>query len=92
MICFRHTLEQITPTWEFMRTLRRTIGDQMDILVFFELPDIMRVLREGAFWDIYYEHCSYFTSESLTKLFMRAGFEPIKVSEQYDGQFLTIDA
>ena len=43
-------------------------------------------------WDIIYEHCSYFTSESLTNLFVRAGFEPIKIAEQYDGQFLTIEA
>jgi hypothetical protein len=43
-------------------------------------------------WDIIYEHCSYFTSESLANLFQRAGFEPIEVTERYDGQFLTIEA
>ncbi|MHC4559332.1 MAG: Rossmann-fold NAD(P)-binding domain-containing protein, partial [Planctomycetota bacterium] len=39
-----------------------------------------------------YEHCFYFTSESLANLFLRAGFEPIEVAERYDGQFLTIEA
>ena len=29
--------------------------------MFFQVPDMSRVLRDLAFWDIYYEHCSYFT-------------------------------
>ena len=45
-------------------------------MVFFELPDTERVLTEAAFWDIYYEHCSYFTPGSLARLFRRTGFEP----------------
>ena len=35
----------------------------------FELPDSRRVFDEVAFWDIYYEHCSYFTPGSLARLF-----------------------
>ena len=34
-----------------------------------------RVLEEGAFWDIYYEHCSYFTLGSHARLFRRAGLD-----------------
>ena len=41
--------------------VRRAIGDRLDTVVLFELPDVERVLREVAFWDVYYEHCSYFT-------------------------------
>jgi len=40
-------------------------GPPADALVLFEIPDVRRVLEEGAFWDIYYEHCSYFTLGSL---------------------------
>lgn len=92
VICCRHTLEHIAPTWEFMQTLRRAIGDQSDTLVFFELPDVMRVLREGAFWDIYYEHCTYFTAGSLARLFRASGFEIDDLYLDYDGQYLIITA
>ena len=44
---------------EFVARIRRAL--QPGTPVFFELPDLERVLVERAFWDIYYEHCSYFT-------------------------------
>lgn len=92
MICCRHTLEHIDHTLEFIRTLRRTIADQRHTLVFFELPDVMRVIREGAFWDIYYEHCSYFSVGSLARLFRASGFEIDELYLDYDGQYVIITA
>ncbi len=92
VICCRHTLEHIAPTWRFMQTLRKTIGQRTDILVFFELPDVMRVLQEGAFWDIYYEHCSYFTAGSLARLFRFSGFEIDGLYLDYDNQYIIITA
>ena len=92
MICCRHTLEHIAPTHDFMSSLRRTIGDRRDTVVFFELPDALRVLQEGAFWDIYYEHCSYFTTGSLAHLFRATGFEVTDLEVVYDNQYLLITA
>ena len=75
-----------------MQTLRHTIGDRKDTLLFFELPDVMRVLNEGAFWDIYYEHCTYFTAGSLARLFRTSGFQIDDLYLDYDGQYLIITA
>lgn len=91
IIC-RHTLEHIGPVLQFMRELRRTISDRTDVLVFFELPDVMRVLREGAFWDMYYEHCSYFSLGSLDRLFRAAGFDVIDLQTAYADQYLLLYA
>ena len=60
--------------------------------MFFELPDVERVLHECAFWDIYYEHCSYFTLGSLARLFRRAGFEVTDLAKDFDGQYLLLEA
>lgn len=92
VICCRHTLEHIAPTFEFMQTLRQAIGNRTGTLVFFELPDVMRVLREGAFWDIYYEHCSYFTAGSLARLFRSSGFTIDELYLDYDDQYIIITA
>lgn len=90
VVCCRHTLEHIAPTLDFMSMIRRTIGDRMDTLVLFELPDAFRVLKEAAFWDIYYEHCSYFTTGSLARLFRPSGFDVLELELEYDDQYIVI--
>lgn len=92
LICCRHTLEHIAPAAAFMGVIRRAIGDQRDTPVFFELPDMGRVLRNLAFEDIYYEHCSYFTPGSLARLFENAGFRVADLSLDYGEQYLLIEA
>ena len=92
VICCRHTLEHIAPTLEFMQMIRQTITDRPDTLIFFDLPDVMRVLQEGAFWDIYYEHCSYFTAGSLAGLFDISGFNLDDLYLDYDDQYLIVTA
>jgi SAM-dependent methyltransferase len=92
VVLCRHTLEHIGPTQEFLTTIRGVIGDRSDVVVLFELPDAVRVLREGAFWDIYYEHCSYFTPGSLARLFRSCGFEVTELERVYGDQYLLIGA
>ena len=91
-ICCRHTLEHIQPTFEFIKTVRRSIGDRTHIPVFFEIPDTIRVLKDMAFEDIYYEHCSYFTPGSLARLFRSCGFEITDLYRDYGDQYLMIEA
>ncbi|PZF79275.1 class I SAM-dependent methyltransferase [Jiangella anatolica] len=91
VIC-RHTLEHIAPVADWMRTVRAAIGDRTDTVVLFELPDVRRVLEEGAFWDVYYEHCSYFSTGSLARLFRRTGFEVLNQWTAYDDQYLIVEA
>jgi SAM-dependent methyltransferase len=92
LICCRHTLEHIPNTFEFLSSLRRAIGNRLDTVVFFELPDVTRVLRELAFWDIYYEHCSYFSQGSLARLFRSCQFDIINLSKDFDDQYILIEA
>jgi SAM-dependent methyltransferase len=88
VICCRHTLEHIAPTLRFMSLLRRSIGNRGDVLLLFELPGAFRVLKDLAFWDIYYEHCSYFTTGSLARLFRRTGFDLLELKLEYADQYI----
>jgi SAM-dependent methyltransferase len=89
VIC-RHTLEHIADVRGFVRLVRRAMGEPGKVALF-ELPDSLRVLREAAFWDIYYEHCSYFTMGSLARLFRREGFEVLDTALEYDGQYILME-
>jgi SAM-dependent methyltransferase len=91
-VCCRHTLEHIVSPRQFLETVRRAIGSRLDTVVFFEVPDVTRILRELAFWDIYYEHCSYFSPGSLARLFRTSGFELLDLALAYDNQYLFIEA
>jgi len=91
VIC-RHTLEHIHPVAEFLRMIRRSLDSRRETVVLFELPDVLRVLRECAFWDIYYEHCSYFTPGSLARLFRTSGFDVLAVELDYDDQYILVEA
>jgi SAM-dependent methyltransferase len=92
VLCCRHTLEHIGPTRDFMTTIRRTIGDGESPLIFFEVPDALRVLKEGAFWDLYYEHCSYFSCGSLARLFRASRFQIDELYLDYDDQYIILNA
>lgn len=90
--CCKMTLEHIHKTADFLNTIRHSIGDRPEALVFFQVPDTMRVLQDLAFWDIYYEHCSYFTARSLERLFQSCGFKVTDLWKDYDDQYLMITA
>jgi SAM-dependent methyltransferase len=90
--CCQMTLEHIQHTADFVSMVRRSLEDQPNTVIFFQVPDVTRILHELAFWDIYYEHCSYFSLGSLARLFRKCGFDVINLAREYDGQYLTIEA
>jgi len=89
LLCCKMTLEHIGETNRFLRSVR-SVANRKDSVVFFQVPDVDRILKEGAFWDVYYEHCSYFSATSLRHLFTGTGFTVQRVWTGYDGQYLMI--
>ena len=86
IVC-RHVIEHIPRPVDLLRTVRRTI--RRDVAqIFFETPCVEWILRNEIVWDFFYEHCSYFTPESLAQAFSRAGFHPTGVSHVFGGQYL----
>jgi SAM-dependent methyltransferase len=91
-VCCKMTLEHVHDVSHFLRGLRRTVGDRPESVVFFMIPEVTRILNLRAFWDIYYEHCSYWSPGSLARAFRIAGFDPIKVWTDYGDQYVLIAA
>jgi len=92
LIACIHTLEHIQPVGRFVSLLKESAGRREGSALFIEVPDTMRILEEGAFWDIYYEHCSYFTLGSLGRLLLREGFDLTSLETGYNAQYLLAEA
>ena len=90
-ICCKMTLEHIYETKKFVQIIRRSINENHYTTVFFQVPNLDYILKENAFWDIYYEHCSYFNSRSLSYLFSQAGFKINNVWTDYNDQYLMLE-
>ena len=90
-ICCRHVLEHIELPRDFLTGVRKSIGDRLKTIVFFEVPNVLYTLRDLGIWDLIYEHCSYFSSSSLSRLFTSCAFDVHNLNEFYDGQFLGIE-
>jgi 2-polyprenyl-3-methyl-5-hydroxy-6-metoxy-1,4-benzoquinol methylase len=91
-VCCQMTLEHIEHTDAFVRTVASATRNRPETVVFFQVPDVTRVLQEIAFWDVYYEHCSYFSPASLAHLFRANGFDILDLRREYDDQYLMIEA
>jgi SAM-dependent methyltransferase len=91
-VCCKMTLEHIPDTAQFVRAARRALRPLPGSMAFFQVPESMRILRECALEDVYYEHCSYFTAGSLARLFRGEGFDVRRIGVAYAGQYLTIEA
>ena len=91
LIC-RHTLEHVAGVAAFLKMLRRKIGGRETVRFGIEVPDAGRVVRDRVFWDVYYEHCSYFTEWSLESALVTAGFQPLEMRQTYAMQYLVTTA
>ena len=88
VVLCRHTLEHIPNVDEFIGLIREVVGPDDCTSIVFETPDARRVLSEAAFWDIYYEHCSYFSLGTHARLFRRQRFDVTDLLLVYDGQYI----
>lgn len=90
-VACKMTLEHIPTVSKFIGAVRNAVRDH-DSIVFFQIPEALRILTDCAYEDIYYEHCSYFTGGSVARLFRSHGFEVLTIETEYDSQYLTIEA
>lgn len=89
-VFIRHTLEHIADVRGFMSLLGENL--RKGVSIYIEVPESYRILRESAFWDVYYEHASYFSEASLGALLERCGFRLSRIRVGYQNQYLMAEA
>ena len=89
VVC-RHVIEHITQPGLLVEAVRSAVTPASH--VFFETPCVDWILENKVIWDFFYEHCSLFTSASLTTLFERSGFAVQSIEHVFGGQYLWLHA
>jgi hypothetical protein len=92
VVVMRHVIEHIPDPASFLRGVCKTVASARNAKVFCETPCVEWILRNKVIWDFYYEHCSYFSAQSLTNVFEIAGFRVENVRHVFKGQYLWLEA
>jgi SAM-dependent methyltransferase len=90
VVC-RHVIEHVPRPLDLLRDVRNALGEASTPRLFFETPCAEWILRNQVIWDFTYEHCSYFTAQSLTTAFETAGFQVDRVMHVFGGQYLWLE-
>lgn len=91
VVC-RHVIEHVPRPLTLLRSVRRALINSPRARVFFETPCVEWILRNGIVWDLFYEHCSYFSAASLTTAFESSGFRVESVRHVFEDQYLWLEA
>jgi SAM-dependent methyltransferase len=81
----RHTMEHIPEPFSFLQTIAKANGYQGKI--FIEVPTLDWILEKKSFWDIFYEHCNYFTEKTFANFFEKA-----ETGRLFNGQYMYLFA
>lgn len=92
LICCRQVLEHVADPVRFLSSVGRAARNRSNTRLFFEVPNATYTFRNLFLWDIIYEHCSYFTPQSLSGLFISCGLEVGEITEEFGGQYLAVHA
>lgn len=87
VLILRHVLEHIQNPGEFLTHIVHNIAVDTELVAMIEAPDFKWILEQGAYWDILYEHCNYFTKESLENLLQLSQIEVSDIFSTFQNQY-----
>lgn len=79
VVC-RHTLEHVPDALEFLNSMRILLATGG--LLFVEVPAVSPILERLWAFELWDEHISYFSPQTLRRLISRAGFSILRIEER----------
>jgi hypothetical protein len=91
LIC-RHTLEHVGDVHGLIHAMAMWARRQPQRLLLIEVPAGERIVAEGAFWDVYFEHATYWSQAALTHAFELHGLHVSVCKTAFDGHYTLLTA
>jgi hypothetical protein len=88
LVVSRHTIEHVQSPLAFLRAIRGALPKNAAVRIAVETPCVQWIFDNWAIQDFFYEHCSLFTAETLSRALVHAGFEPTSIAHVFGGQYL----
>jgi SAM-dependent methyltransferase len=92
LVCCRQVIDHLASPKAFLKMIRRSMGDRLDAVAYFEVPNPERRFQQLVPWNVGYEHGSWFFPDAFRSLFELSGFDVRAVSPCYGGEYLGIEA
>ncbi|MEM9677543.1 MAG: class I SAM-dependent methyltransferase [Pseudomonadota bacterium] len=87
IVC-KMTLEHIADPITLLSQMAALSRKNSACPVYIMVPNGEDVFVRRAFWDVYYEHCNYFTRASLKQVMKSAGLPVVDTKTVYSNQYL----
>lgn len=85
LIVLRHTLEHIPLPFDFIKMIAKANNYKGKIYI--EIPTFDWIVKNNAVEDIFYEHCNYFTPDTVAQM-----FTDCEINYVFNGQYIGIIA
>lgn len=89
IVLSRHVIEHIMDNNILFTTL---VQKNPNAKFFIETPSLEWIIEKNTFYDVFYEHCSYFSYYSISKLLSNHGLSIVKAESVFNGQYMWIEA
>jgi SAM-dependent methyltransferase len=91
-VACRHVLDIIADQRGLLELVGRTLEHRPNGVAYFEIPDARHTLENHVYWNLVYEHRTWFVPDSARTLFDAAGLEVTDVSRCWHDEYLGIEA
>jgi 2-polyprenyl-3-methyl-5-hydroxy-6-metoxy-1,4-benzoquinol methylase len=82
----REVMEHVPAPVEFLRNIRKLLKPEGHILI--EVPNFEKAIRELRYYDMFPDHLSYFTKESLTAAMLLSGYSNVEIFYGMEDEFI----
>jgi len=86
LVC-RHVTEHVPAIGDFFALLAQIAAACGNPAILIETPAFEWIAANRCFWDVFYEHCNYFTKPTLKSLAELHGFQVLEHVDVFGGQY-----